>query len=136
MTLKRREFLKDSATALVGGGRFGYVFNTEAQPASHSRHLDQPRQHNMLIVGQQTVFLSHLPVFKGPTSDDPHRYQVILEAAFTNNPDVPFNKQVMLSKGAVFYQRCYAMINLNGPGETVGYYEDGDGGRLLFSESF
>jgi predicted phosphodiesterase len=51
------------------------------------------------------------------------------------NPDVPFNSQVMLSKGAVFYQHCYAVIRLNGPGATVDYYEDGDGGRLLFSES-
>jgi hypothetical protein len=46
------------------------------------------------------------------------------------------NKQVMLSKGTVFYQHCYALIRLNGPGATVGYYEDGDGGKLLFSESF
>ena len=56
--------------------------------------------------------------------------------AVPKNPDVPFNKQVMLSKGTVFYQHCYALIRLNGPGATVGYYEDGDGGRLLFSESF
>jgi hypothetical protein len=55
--------------------------------------------------------------------------------AVPKNPDVPFNKQVMLSKGTVFYQHCYALIRLNGPGATVGYYEDGDGGRLLFSES-
>ncbi|HEY9432020.1 MAG TPA: hypothetical protein VI260_11225 [Blastocatellia bacterium] len=46
------------------------------------------------------------------------------------------NKQVMLSKGTVFYQHSYALIRLNGPGATVGYYEDGDGGRLLFSELF
>jgi predicted phosphodiesterase len=52
------------------------------------------------------------------------------------NPEVPFNKQVMLSKGSVFYQHCYAMIRLNGADATVDYYEDGDGGRLLFSESF
>jgi hypothetical protein len=56
--------------------------------------------------------------------------------AVPKNPDVPINKQVMLSKGAVFYQHCYALIRLNGPGATVGYYEDSDGGRLLFSESF
>jgi hypothetical protein len=43
----------------------------------------------MLIVGQQTVFLSHLPMFKGPTSDNPHRYQVILEATFTNSGSDP-----------------------------------------------
>jgi hypothetical protein len=34
----------------------------------------------MLMVGQETVFLSHLPMFKTPDFDSPHRYQVILEA--------------------------------------------------------
>jgi hypothetical protein len=51
------------------------------------------------------------------------------------NPEVPFNKQVLLSKGAAFYQHCYAMMRLDGPRATVDYYEDSDGGRLLFSES-
>lgn len=51
------------------------------------------------------------------------------------NPDVPYNKQVMLSKGDVFYQHCYAVMRLNGPNAVVEYYEDGGGGRLLFSES-
>jgi hypothetical protein len=46
------------------------------------------------------------------------------------------NKQIMLSKATVFYQHCYDLIRLNGPGATVGYYEDGDSGRLHFSESF
>lgn len=51
------------------------------------------------------------------------------------NPDVPFNKQVVLSKGAAFYQHCYAMMRLDGPNATVDYYEDGDGGRRLFTET-
>jgi hypothetical protein len=55
--------------------------------------------------------------------------------AVSKNPDVPFNKQVVLSKGSVFYQHCYAMIRLAGPGARVDYYEDDEGGRLLFSES-
>jgi hypothetical protein len=37
----------------------------------------------MLIVGRDAVFLSHLPMFTAPDFDSPHRYQVILEAAFT-----------------------------------------------------
>jgi hypothetical protein len=56
--------------------------------------------------------------------------------AAPKNPDVPYNKQVALSKGSVFYQHCYALVKLDGPGATVNYYEDSDGGRLLFSESF
>jgi predicted phosphodiesterase len=50
------------------------------------------------------------------------------------NPDVPFNKDVALSKGAAFYQHCYAMIKLDGPNAVVSYYEDRDGGRILFTE--
>jgi predicted phosphodiesterase len=56
-------------------------------------------------------------------------------APVPENADVPFNKEVMLSKGPAFYQHCYAMIKLDGPTATVSYYEDSDGGRLLFSET-
>ena len=33
--------------------------------------------HNMMVVGERTIFLSHLPMFEGE-----HRFQVILEATF------------------------------------------------------
>lgn len=51
------------------------------------------------------------------------------------NSDVPFDKQVVLSKGSAFYQHCYAVVRLNGASATVDYYEDSDGGRRLFTES-
>lgn len=51
------------------------------------------------------------------------------------NPDVPYDRQVELSKGSAFYQHCYAILKLNGRNATVNYYEDRDGGRLLFSEA-
>lgn len=51
------------------------------------------------------------------------------------NPDVPYNKQVELSKGSAFYQHCYTMIELDGDRAVASYYEDGDGGKLLFQES-
>jgi predicted phosphodiesterase len=51
------------------------------------------------------------------------------------NADVPFNKQVVLSKGTAFYQHCYAIIRLDGPKATVYYYEDSDDGRVLFMET-
>ncbi|MFL6334292.1 MAG: metallophosphoesterase [Pyrinomonadaceae bacterium] len=51
------------------------------------------------------------------------------------NPEVPFNKDVVLNKGAAFYQHCYAVMRLDGPSATVDYYEDSDGGRRLFTET-
>jgi predicted phosphodiesterase len=52
-----------------------------------------------------------------------------------SNPEVPYNKQVVLSKAGAFYQHCYAVMRLNGRSAIVDYYEDSDGGRRLFSES-
>src|SRR5947209_2866338 len=48
---------------------------------------DPPNTHNMLVVGTETVFLSHLPMFdtvnkNGTDYTSPHRYQVILQATF------------------------------------------------------
>ena len=49
---------------------------------------DAPHTHNMLVVGENAVFLSHLPMFdavspKRPTYTSPHRFQVILQATLT-----------------------------------------------------
>jgi hypothetical protein len=60
-----------------------------ATPPGPSMDEDRPNTHNMLVVGEQTVFLSHLPMFDGLNRDQtayvsPHRYQVILEATFTD----------------------------------------------------
>ena len=43
----------------------------------------------MLVVGEQSVYLSHLPMFMSP-----HDYQVILEATFTKAGDDPQGKYV------------------------------------------
>lgn len=48
---------------------------------------DPPGQHNMQVVGEQTVFLSHMPMFgrlESGSFTTIHRYQVILEATFTH----------------------------------------------------
>jgi predicted phosphodiesterase len=50
------------------------------------------------------------------------------------NEDVPYNKNVELSKGSSFYQHCYAIIKLDGPNAKVFYYEDRDGGNLLYTD--
>jgi hypothetical protein len=67
---RRRDFLKGSVAAAFAANSWGW-------PAGAAPAEDAPRAHGMLIVGEQTVFLSHLALF-GP----PHHYQVIMEASF------------------------------------------------------
>jgi len=47
-------------------------------------HMDDPAMHGMIIFGEETVYLSHLPMF-GP----PHNYQIILEVTFTGEQGDP-----------------------------------------------
>jgi hypothetical protein len=76
----RREFLKNSAAAIAGLG----FLSIESKGRSFLIE-DDPNTHNMMIVGVKTTYLSHLPMFveRGPGFDSPHRFQVILEATFT-----------------------------------------------------
>lgn len=93
----RREFLQTSAV-----GASALVFGIAPAAAEDSKAT-----HNMLMFGEQAVFLSHLPMFHGLSTDgaefrSPHRYQVILEATLTSeqqeiyimdrraNPRTPF----------------------------------------------
>lgn len=76
----RREFLKLGSCA-AAAGLLGLGLGARAE--THRHAADEPNQHNMLVVGREAVFLSHLPMFSAAGSDSPHRYQVILEAAFT-----------------------------------------------------
>jgi hypothetical protein len=84
----RREFLKRSVTAAAGLGCLS--LGLKAQPlVIAGSPQDKVGTHNMLVVGEQTVFLSHLPMFDGFNRGktdfiSPHRYQVILEATFTD----------------------------------------------------
>ena len=81
----RRRFLVDAgcgALALSGAGRIAGAFAQAAE--------DAPNQHNMLVFGERTIYLSHLPMFDGldePKTgfSSPHRFQVILEATFEVN---------------------------------------------------
>lgn len=61
------------------------AWRSEAQ--SPATKEDLPNTHNMLVFGEKTIFLSHLPMFDGVTSNkkdytSPHRYQAIFEASF------------------------------------------------------
>src|SRR5262245_15169488 len=65
------------ALALFWAGERGVVCAAEQHSA------DQPATHNMLVVGEQTVYLSHLPMFQEEGEPPmPHRYQVLLEVTF------------------------------------------------------
>jgi hypothetical protein len=77
----RRTFLKSGLAALLGARYW--------QPMAEAmRQGDHPSVHGMLVVGQETVFLSHLPIFGSP-----HDYQVIIEGTFTkpgSNPQADY----------------------------------------------
>jgi hypothetical protein len=77
------EFLRKSCIAALAICYLGVGSNVGASPGE-----DPPATHNMLVIGEKAVFLSHLPMFgaSDPTKDDfsPHRFQVILEATFTD----------------------------------------------------
>jgi hypothetical protein len=72
----RRDFLKAAAALWAGCW-------TQTSAMSFGS-VDRPGVHGMLIVGEQTVYLSHLPIFGSP-----HDYQVILEATFTKSGGEP-----------------------------------------------
>jgi hypothetical protein len=85
----RRRFLSQSiaATLAAGAADFGAI--------ASALHLadDKPKVHNMLLVGEQSAFLSHLPMFDGTNEagsefTSPHRFQVILQASFRRGTEV------------------------------------------------
>jgi hypothetical protein len=83
----RREFLKSSAAAAVGLGCLS-VASKANNALVNFPVMDDPATHNMLLVGEKTAWLSHLPMFVGLNKEKtdfrtPHRYQVIIEAAFS-----------------------------------------------------
>lgn len=103
-TRGRRKFLKDSCTAALGVTCFSV--GLKAGAGQNPPPEDRPNTHNMLVVGEKTVFLSHLPMFdsvndQGNQFTSPHRYQVILEATFT--------------KGGKNLQALYASDRRNNP---------------------
>jgi len=91
---RRRTFLRDTVAALLAIGCLPFLLSHQFRIDNHKSILDEPAlplahhvaavdapgTHNMLMVGKEALFLSHLPMFKPHNSDSPHRYQVILEA--------------------------------------------------------
>ena len=59
MTIGRRQFV----TELALGAFVAASFPSSGEATGQSE--DPPNTHNMLVVGERTVFLSHLPMFVG-----------------------------------------------------------------------
>ena len=72
----RREFLQGGAA----------LFAAAPWTARHGamQRQDRPAVHGMLLVGEETPFLSHLPIFGAP-----HDFQVILEVRFAKTGSNP-----------------------------------------------
>lgn len=86
--IDRRKFLEYFGVSAATMAFFGSGLEVMAQ--SNSKCEDAPNTHNMLVFGEKTVYLSHLPMFDGIASNkmdyaSPHRYQVILEVSFQKN---------------------------------------------------
>ena len=55
---------------------------------------DPPATHNMLVIGERTVYLSHLPMFQEKGQPPmPHRFQAILEATLAKQEDYAKDRQ-------------------------------------------
>src|SRR5437764_6564841 len=85
--MSKRQYEQDiSRRALLGGMALaGSVLPNLAYSAAGPK--EGPAVHNWMLVGSQTAFLSHLPMFErlnsaGTDYLTPHRFQVILQAAF------------------------------------------------------
>jgi hypothetical protein len=97
--IRRREFLQ---IASLGGLAVGLG----ARPAAAEE--DEPHIHNMAVFGEETVFFSHLPMFgdldeKKSDYTSPHRFQVILEAAFTKDQLDAYRKDRKANPAARLY---------------------------------
>jgi hypothetical protein len=88
-------FLTDTANAQNTMSR-----SEETSFAAEQQLVDRPATHNMLVVGEKTVYLSHLPMFQevdgqGQSATPmPHRYQAILEVTFTRQGSAPQQEYV------------------------------------------
>jgi hypothetical protein len=82
--ISRRAWLQ----AFAAAGCSAYWTNSAlGRPAPQE---EPPAPHNWMLVGSQTAFLSHLPMFERLNATrteylTPHRFQVILQASFNNN---------------------------------------------------
>lgn len=84
----RRDFLKTSVAAAAGLGCLSLGLKAQHAMLNQLPGADAANTHNMMVVGTETVYISHLPMFDKVSQDgtdftSPHRRQVIMEATFT-----------------------------------------------------
>jgi hypothetical protein len=82
-SISRREFVWNSLAAAAC-----FTLQGSAQLAPQPK--EAPATHNWMLVGSQTAFLSHLPMFDhlnqaGTDYVTPHRFQVILQPSFESS---------------------------------------------------
>lgn len=98
----KRYFLGSAVVLLILS-----VSKARSQDNVAKPHVDSPAIHNMLIVGKNTVFLSHLPMFQEKGGEPmPHRYQAIFEVTFTAagfDPQLQFAKDRETHRGTKVY---------------------------------
>ena len=95
--MHRRDFLQTTALAALSLG-------VVAKPAAAE---DDPNVHGMLAFGEQTLFFSHLPMFDLNADRtqfmSPHRFQVIVQAAFTPEQMASYIKDRKANPKTQFY---------------------------------
>ena len=62
---------------------------TDAKQESEDSQSPTFSMHGQLIIGEETVYLSHLPMFMYDPMDHPHNFQVILEVTLSNHGSDP-----------------------------------------------
>lgn len=87
MNKTRREFLLKSLTGALGLSVWRDRLSVPSFAQSNHDGIDQPSVHGMALIGEKSLFLSHLPLFSSVERRSPHNYQVLLEAAFANAKD-------------------------------------------------
>lgn len=72
----------------------GPVWSRSAVAQQHP--ADPEATHNMLLIGEKTAYLSHLPMFQDPKDPEimPHRYQAIFEVTFDQQDKYAKDHQV------------------------------------------
>jgi hypothetical protein len=55
-----------------------FIFISHQIVAQHNKYTDKPSTHGMMLMGSETIYASHLPMFHSP-----HDYQIILLLSFS-----------------------------------------------------
>jgi len=82
--MKRREFILKSFAGTFGLSVLCDPFSVSAFAKSNHDIVDHPTVHGMALIGEKSLYLSHLPLFSSTEHKSPHNYQVLLKAVFAD----------------------------------------------------